>query len=59
MQNNHMNKVTLNRTNGIKILFASVPADGHFNPMIRLAKHMQKSGYDVRWYAATKYERAN
>ncbi|HEX3768267.1 MAG TPA: nucleotide disphospho-sugar-binding domain-containing protein [Puia sp.] len=51
-----MNKIILNSTNGKKILFAAVPADGHFNPMIRLAKHMQKAGYDVRWYAATKYE---
>jgi len=51
-----MNEITKNYTNGKKILFASVPADGHFNPMIRLAKHMQKAGYDVRWYAATKYE---
>jgi UDP:flavonoid glycosyltransferase YjiC (YdhE family) len=51
-----MKEITLNSTNGKKILFAAVPADGHFNPMIRLAKHMQKAGYDVRWYAATKYE---
>jgi UDP:flavonoid glycosyltransferase YjiC (YdhE family) len=51
-----MNKITLKNTNGKKILFATVPADGHFNPMIRLATHLQKAGYDVRWYAATKYE---
>ncbi|HET7001168.1 MAG TPA: glycosyltransferase, partial [Puia sp.] len=51
-----MNKITLESPNAKKILFATVPADGHFNPMIPLAKHMQKAGYDVRWYAATKYE---
>jgi MGT family glycosyltransferase len=40
-----------------KILFATVPADGHFNPLTGLAKHLQRQGYDVRWYAATKYQR--
>jgi len=40
-----------------KILFACVPADGHFNPLTGLAKHLQSLGYDVRWYAATKYQR--
>jgi len=39
-----------------KILFACVPADGHFNPLTGLAKHLQDHGYDVRWYAATKYQ---
>lgn len=42
---------------GRKILFAAVPADGHFNPLIRLARHMMEAGYDVRWYAASKYEK--
>ena len=41
--------------NGKKILFASVPADGHFNPLTGLAKHLQEAGYDVRWYAASAY----
>ncbi len=40
-----------------KILFACVPADGHFNPLTGLAKHLQQQGYDVRWYAATKYQK--
>jgi len=40
-----------------KILFATVPADGHFNPLTGLAKHLQSKGYDVRWYAATKYQK--
>ncbi|MCF6406162.1 glycosyltransferase [Chitinophaga filiformis] len=37
---------------GKKILFATVPADGHFNPLTGLAKHLQASGCDVRWYAS-------
>ncbi|MGG9964202.1 glycosyltransferase [Ferruginibacter sp. SUN106] len=39
-----------------KILFTCVPADGHFNPLTGLAKHLQQQGYDVRWYAASKYQ---
>ena len=42
--------------NGKKILFATVPGDGHFNPLTRIAKHLQSRGYDVRWYTATKYQ---
>jgi UDP:flavonoid glycosyltransferase YjiC (YdhE family) len=42
--------------NGKKILFACVPADGHFNPLTGLAVHLKKIGYDVRWYAADIYE---
>ncbi|MEJ8842300.1 nucleotide disphospho-sugar-binding domain-containing protein [Lacibacter sp. H375] len=41
--------------NGKKILFASVPADGHFNPLTGLAKHLQSLGYEVRWYTSTYY----
>lgn len=42
--------------NGKKILFACVPADGHFNPLTGLAMHLKSIGYDVRWYAADIYE---
>jgi len=49
------NKLTRGR--GKKVLFTAVPADGHFNPLIRLARHLQELGYDVRWYAAGKYEK--
>lgn len=38
-----------------RILFASVPADGHFNPLTGLVRHLQNNGYDVRWYTASKY----
>ncbi len=39
-----------------KILIATAPFDGHFNPMTSLAKHLQEQGYDVRWYTARTYE---
>ncbi|WP_439490271.1 glycosyltransferase [Algoriphagus sp.] len=41
---------------GRKILFASVPVDGHFNPMTGLAKHLQALGCDVRWYMPDIYD---
>lgn len=41
--------------NGRKILFATVPGDGHFNPLTGLAKHLQGIGYDVRWYTSVHY----
>lgn len=31
---------------GEKILFANIPADGHFNPIKVLAKHLQTASYD-------------
>ncbi|MEJ7586132.1 MAG: hypothetical protein WKI04_01095 [Ferruginibacter sp.] len=41
---------------GKKILFACVPADGHFNPLTGIAKYLQSIGYDVRWYSSAAYE---
>jgi UDP:flavonoid glycosyltransferase YjiC (YdhE family) len=38
-----------------KILFATAPADGHFNPLTGLAVHLKSAGHDVRWYASTYY----
>ncbi len=38
-----------------KILFASFPADGHFNPLTGLAVHLSLTGYDVRWYTSSGY----
>ena len=35
---------------GKKILFASMPAEGHVNPLTGLAKYLQAKGADVRWY---------
>ena len=52
-----MNKSVDIKSNGKRILFACVPADGHFNPLTGLAKHLQHAGYNVRWYAPTRYEK--
>lgn len=41
----------------MKILCASVPADGHFNPLTGVAAHLQAAGHDVRWYAGPEYGR--
>jgi UDP:flavonoid glycosyltransferase YjiC (YdhE family) len=46
---------TNNQTTGKKILIASAPADGHFNPLTGIAKHLEGIGYDVRWYASRHY----
>ena len=39
-----------------KILFATMPFDGHFNPLTGIAKYFQDRGHDVRWYSSTTYE---
>ena|ERR1700754_42268 len=41
---------------GKRILFATVPLDGHFNPLTGLAKYLQEIGCDVRWYAPDIFE---
>jgi MGT family glycosyltransferase len=38
-----------------KILFANIPADGHFNPLTALAVHLKDIGHDVRWYTGPSY----
>lgn len=38
-----------------RILFASVPLDGHFNPLTGLAVHLKSQGYDVRWYTGNTF----
>lgn len=41
---------------GIKrILFANVPADGHFNPMTGIAMELKNRGHDVRWYTSKMF----
>lgn len=42
-------------TAGKRILFASFPADGHFNPLTGLAVFLAGQGYDVRWYTSKSY----
>ncbi len=39
----------------MRILFASLPADGHFNPLTGIADQLSKRGHDVRWYAGPEY----
>jgi UDP:flavonoid glycosyltransferase YjiC (YdhE family) len=41
----------------MRILVASMPADGHFNPLTGIAAHLSRSGHDVRWYAGPEYAR--
>ena len=38
-----------------KILFATMPFDGHFNPLTSVAVHLKEQGNDVRWYAGPSY----
>ena len=39
----------------MKILFASMPADGHINPLTGIAAHLVQRGHEVRWYAGPQY----
>lgn len=39
-----------------KILFATTPAAGHFNPLTGLAKYLKEAGNDVRWYTTSDFE---
>jgi len=41
---------------GKKILFATVPNDGHINPLTGLAKYLKEAGCDVRWYTSRIFE---
>ncbi|MGS0684058.1 glycosyltransferase [Nakamurella sp. GG22] len=34
----------------MRILFACLAADGHFNPMTGIAVHLARTGHEVRWY---------
>jgi UDP:flavonoid glycosyltransferase YjiC (YdhE family) len=40
----------------MRILLASMPFDGHFNPLTGLAAHLREQGHDVRWYTAALYK---
>jgi UDP:flavonoid glycosyltransferase YjiC (YdhE family) len=39
----------------VKILFATMPFDGHFNPLTGVAMHLKAAGHDMRWYAGPSY----
>ncbi len=41
---------------GKKILFTTLPADGHFNPLTGLAKYLEAAGCDVRWYTSPVFK---
>ncbi|WMJ73696.1 glycosyltransferase [Cytophagaceae bacterium ABcell3] len=38
-----------------KLLFATAPFDGHFNPLTGLAMHLKEQGFEVRWYTGSHY----
>jgi len=39
-----------------KMLFATMPMDGHFNPLTGIAMHFKLKGHEVRWYCSQTYE---
>jgi len=39
----------------MRILFATVAADGHFNPLTGIALHLKEGGHDIRWYTGKNY----
>jgi MGT family glycosyltransferase len=39
-----------------KILFASIPAEGHFSPLTGIAMKLKNQGHDVRWYTSKMFE---
>ena len=41
----------------MRILFASMPFDGHFLPLTGLAHHLAQSGHDARFYTGPSYAR--
>lgn len=41
----------------MRVLFASMPFDGHFMPMTGLALHLRRHGHDVRFYTGPSYAR--
>lgn len=47
-----MNEFNGRVLSGLKILMANVPADGHFNPLLPLAKYLQNQGAEVHWYTS-------
>ncbi len=49
------NQLNTSELAGKKILFATFPGDGHFNPLTGLAIHLQWLGCDVRWYTSDIY----
>lgn len=40
----------------MRILFATMPFDGHFNPLTGIAVHLRERGHDVAWYTGPSYQ---
>ncbi len=38
-----------------KILIATLPVEGHFNPLTGVARYLRDQGHDVRWYTGPSY----
>lgn len=51
----HNNHFATRPTTKKKILFANIPADGHFSPLTSLAIHLKNAGHEVRWYTGKSY----
>ena len=41
----------------MRVLVASMPAEGHFKPLTGIAAYLSSRGHDVRWYAGPQYGR--
>ena len=41
----------------LRVLFASMPFDGHFLPLTGIARHLHTQGHDVRCYTGPSYAR--
>jgi len=39
----------------MRILFASMPFDGHFLPLTGIARHLRAGGHDVRFYTGARF----
>ncbi|KYP14612.1 MAG: hypothetical protein A1D16_00710 [Flavihumibacter sp. CACIAM 22H1] len=50
-----INRINMKLQSGRRILFANVPADGHFNPLTSLAAHLLEQGYEIAWYSSDLY----
>jgi len=50
-----MQKSIKEQLKGKRILVATIPGDGHFNPLTGLAKYLQNAGADIRWYTSDIY----
>jgi UDP:flavonoid glycosyltransferase YjiC (YdhE family) len=54
--NDLLQNVTKTMAPGTKILIATFPGDGHFNPLTGIGAHLKAKGYDVRWYTSVTYQ---